>query len=316
MVEQVKVKVRGTRFFKLFPLGLALGLLWPMATVAQGVPCGDLPETKAQIFFELSIQAVEDYQAKNYESAITKTRKAMSICDEDPGVEYNLGKAYQMAGYCPMALHHFTRLAELKLRDRDFNKRIQRALDETRGECSDAVPFEVLCEDGGVLFTIGDMENLPCPFVGRLLPGSYDISAKKAKYFPFEAMVSLSGPDTVYIDIPALRSLDSVGYLAVQCPEGVSAFTLAGNGTSEVHACPWEGEVEVGTYLIAIDGVDEPLSVQVASQEWTTYAIQPIGGGAASCGCQVRQPAAAWPLGALALALGLVGLTVLRRRVG
>ncbi len=244
----------------------ALSLLLPALALAE--PCDKLSKNVAQVYVQASLAATEAYANGDYDLSIVQGRAALAICSEDERVEYNLARAYHQQGNCPMARYHYDSVVETlekrkRRADRAFLKKAKEYQREVNKACPEVVDLTVNCVDAGVIFDLGPLKEVRCPFEGRMVAGNYTLYARRDGAKPYTESLRIARDELARFRIPALVELSGFGTLEVTCAQGVAFFSIEGPGANDTYACPWHGELPVGTYRVQAQGAAESLQVTV-----------------------------------------------------
>ena len=261
------------RWFVVLVLAQTLAMaLFAEGTAHAETPCSQLSEEANKEYFELSIAAVEAYSAGDFAKAVEKNLEAWEICDEDPGLLYNLARAYQKGENCPMALLYFDRL-EARDPGRKLKKKMKKYQAQALELCGDTrADFTLSCEDVGVEVDIDPLGTVFCPYEGALVAGSYKVFASKPEHRPFQTEVELKAGEENVIRVSALVPDAWFGRLSVTCSPNVSFFLISGPDGDDQKSCPWEGELGVGTYTLQAEKGDAVV-VDVVGNELVTAKI-------------------------------------------
>ncbi|MBQ8036463.1 MAG: hypothetical protein IJ268_05660 [Proteobacteria bacterium] len=285
------------------------------------INCDQLSDEDSQNFYDLSARCADAAANKNYEEALSLGIQAMSICTTDVYTEYTLARVYQLTNDCPNAYYHYELLSnrppEVQKDNADIYKGLAKNFKEIKNKCGDVVTLEVVCETPETKISITGINNgqrMSCPFFGKVTPGSFTYTASKEGYTQIRDtfIVSAEGAN---ITIPALQDANATGYVRIRCPKGSSKFILTDDkGKTEEYVCPWEGNLQAGTYKIRLGGspAEDATTLVIEKKGNIEYSIPNVA--KANCSATPLSNSSAPVAGALLALLGALGFGTLRRR--
>ena len=303
-------------------MGGLLVALTPAVSFAERaeIDCNSLPEDQMQKFYEMSAEIGDASAAKDFDKALPLAKKAMEMCTTDTYTEYTLARLYQLTGDCANAYYHYERLSDrgtaLKKENPDIYKELNKHFKTIKSQCGDVVTLEIECVQDGVKLSMNGLpeSNMACPFYGKITPGSYSLTATKDGFQPYNELVNVSDSGAS-VKISALKPVATTGFIRVRCPRGSSKFVLvSSNGQRDEYVCPWEGEVEAGTYKVFLGNADESTaSTIVVEKEGRLEHVIPSVSGGCTAAPVSNSPA---PYAALFMLVAGLGFGIRRRRAG
>jgi len=233
--------------------------------------CEDLSETDYEAYLEHVKKAVEAYSDGDFDTSIAEGTTALSLCSEDPRVRYNLARAYQKDGDCPMALFHFERI-DVDEMGRRARRKANKYRAEASDTCSDSIEVTFDCADPQLSLSFAD-RVVGCDWYGRLAPGDYTLEVMREGFVSRTDTFVVEGESVVEVPVGALESEMSRGRLEIECADDIPEVQLIGpDGAAQTVSCPWTGELAVGTYTLTTpDGDGERRVDVIGAQQVGTY---------------------------------------------
>ena len=301
--------------------GLVFALI-PSISFAERpeIDCNTLPEDEMQEFYKMSGDFGDALAAKDFDTALPIGEKAMSMCTTDSYTEYNLARIYQLTGDCPSAYYHYeilnARGTALKKENPDIYKEVTKHFKTIKSTCGDVVSIEIECVQDDVKLSMTGLpnSNVSCPFYGKILPGSYSLTATKDEFQPYNELVNVSDSGTTVVKIGKLKPVATTGHIRIRCPRNSSKFVLIDeNGKRDEYVCPWEGDINAGTYKIFLGGSDESNASTLVVEKDSHIEHQIPSVSSSSCTAAPQTNGSA-PYAALFMLIAGLGYGVMRRR--
>lgn len=282
------------------------------------VDCNALADAQMQEFYDLSGRMAAAAESEEYEEALNLGLQAMRMCTSDVYTEYTLARVYQLTGNCADAYYHYDILdkkdSSVKKENRDIYDGVNKNFKEVKKNCGDVVPVEILCAQENVEIAVSGLNNVVCPYYGRMKVGSYPFVASKEGFQPRKGTLNV-GQEGLVLEIPELKDASAVGTLRVRCPRGASKFIMTNSeGQSEEYVCPWEGEVPADTYKIRLGsaGVEDEISVVVEQKGRVEHVIPNVA--RTNCSAAPLANTGSTAAGAVLALLAMFGFGTSRRR--